>query len=635
MTEVRRRALARSLQPLPEESLPGYILRLAYRLGQSPARVGELCGLSTLHRRLPADYLRALPAQPAHALAESARLTPTEVQALTFAGSGLTSTYAPLGSPNLNQGCNYAATRRRWAMNLSSRFCPRCLAGDGTPVQNALGGAWKLRWHLPVVFACPEHSVLLSAVCPHCHNAPNRPPRTERVGLLMERARTGTHPAQCRHPLPATQSRSAGTDLFCAGRLDRTVPGPPEMTPQDLGQIRSLQLRINQRLFPEHPQPGRSTPHYFPDLIAIAHLIKFSWPAGAGLIRSAHLAALVDTHAMAISRQLAQPLHPGPRPSSPWPAPDDPAQSAALLLAADTLLDYHEGDGTNLREHVQLLARTAFDRLPPNMAAGFRRMDFSPNLARALARRTNGFYQAGGHRNAKLHAPSRECSFSGEHVPALLPADLFTRHFSELCSEIGPLTEWNARHLRRAASLKLVEMAAGGTWSACARTLALPWNTTQQSLKVLKHLFATTASREPFDRAVEQVARTLDGSTPRISYAQRRRTLATWQLPEDDWAALCEGLTTLKGRPTSPSSQAATALVWAHVTQGDYLHSPVLTALRRAGESTTRLVAAVNQTRRASGSTGDRTHLLHRLGHYADQVALVCDQSPGSAAAPA
>lgn len=36
--------LPRSLDPLPDEALPGYVLRLAHRLGLSPARVLRLTG---------------------------------------------------------------------------------------------------------------------------------------------------------------------------------------------------------------------------------------------------------------------------------------------------------------------------------------------------------------------------------------------------------------------------------------------------------------------------------------------------------------------------------------------------------------------------------------------------------------
>src|SRR6266508_4985161 len=45
-SEMTSRPLPRSLDPLADESLPGFLLRLAYRLGISPARLVTLTGLS-------------------------------------------------------------------------------------------------------------------------------------------------------------------------------------------------------------------------------------------------------------------------------------------------------------------------------------------------------------------------------------------------------------------------------------------------------------------------------------------------------------------------------------------------------------------------------------------------------------
>jgi hypothetical protein len=46
MTNAPPASLPRSLDPLPDESLPGYVLRLAHRLDRSPARIIELTGLA-------------------------------------------------------------------------------------------------------------------------------------------------------------------------------------------------------------------------------------------------------------------------------------------------------------------------------------------------------------------------------------------------------------------------------------------------------------------------------------------------------------------------------------------------------------------------------------------------------------
>ncbi|MFF9777478.1 TniQ family protein [Streptomyces sp. NPDC013978] len=630
---MERLALPRSLAPFPEESLPGFLLRLAYRLERSPARIGALCGLSTMHRRLPADYLIALPPQPAKALAKAARLSSTEAQSLTLAGSGLSSTYTPLVTTRLDQGRNHAAARRRWAINLSSRFCPRCLAGDGSPAQNTFGSAWKLRWHLPVVFACSKHSMLLSSTCPQCDNLPNRPPGTERSGLLMQRAAVGLHPAQCRHPVLDARSTAADTNRYCGARLDQSTGNPPMMTPEDLDRVLALQLHIDQHLFATPSQPTKMDPHFFLDLVAIAHLIKFSWPLGASLVRSAYLASLIDSHSTAITQRLNRPLGsgPGPRSSSPWPAPDNPAQCAALLAAASELLSHRDEGDAEFRDRVQPLARTAFERLPSNQSAGFRRMDFSPALARALARKINGFYHAGGHGGSKLRTPSRKCLFGIEHVPALLPTTWSDSHFAKLRERLGASTDWNTRHLRRATSLKLVEMAAGGTWSQCAETLGTPSTTAQHSLRILKQVLGTKKSWAEFDRAVERIAYALDSDPNRIDYANRRRAMFLWHLSDAAWTELRDGFKNFRGGPTSPNPTAATALLWAHVTQGDYLHSPALHALRDSGRDTTPVVASVNQLlRAASRSRGEKALFVDRLEHYASRLARACDHTHGS-----
>ncbi|MFD4937244.1 TniQ family protein [Streptomyces virginiae] len=631
MTEVAIRPLARSLAPLPEESLPGYLLRLSYRLGRSPARVGMLSGLSGMHHRLPGDYLLALPTQLADAFAHTTRLSSAEAQSLTLAGSGLVSAYAPLAATRLVQGRNHAAARSRWAINISSRFCPRCLAGDGSPVQSALGGAWKLRWHLPVVFACLEHSNVLASACQRCHNPPNQPPRTERSGLLMQRATAGLHPAQCRHPLPGPQSGTVGPKGCCGARLDQSPSKPSAIPARDLERALALQLRINQNLFPTSSQLADRDQLFFNDLIAVSHLIKFSWPMGASLLHSAHLSSLIDNHAAAVMQRLDQQPRPGPRPSSPWSAPDDPAQCAALLTAADELLRHSHTGEAELRDLIQPLMRASLARLTPNLAASFRRMEFSPALARALARKINGFYHAGGHRGSKRRTPSRECLFRVEHVPALLPASWMDAHFTPFQDLLAPLTNWNARHLRRAASLKLAEMAGGGTWPECAQALSTPWNTAQQSLKVVKRLLDSNESREAFAQAVEQVARVLDDQSHRIDYANRRGLLSSWHLPRADWRHICAGLETRAGRATSPGPAAATALVWAQVTQGDYLHSPALGALRSSGRSTGPVVTTVNQILHAAKCyQGEKAQLADRLRRYADLLADACDRSEAS-----
>ncbi|WP_405532677.1 hypothetical protein OG592_35295 [Streptomyces avidinii] len=131
-------------------------------------------------------------------------------------------------------------------------------------------------------------------------------------------------------------------------------------------------------------------------------------------------------------------------------------------------------------------------------------------------------------------------------------------------------------------------MAGGGTWPQCAEILGTPWNTAQRSLTALKRSLLPGNLWPLLDTAVETVAKELDADTVRVDFAGRRRALSTehLQIPIEDVAALTEGLVRLTNAESPTTRTAATALVWARVTQGDHLHSPAIGALRKAEQST-------------------------------------------------
>ncbi|WP_326683255.1 TniQ family protein [Streptomyces microflavus] len=619
--------LARALSPLPEESLPGLLLRLAYRTERSPARIARLCGLIHRQNRLPGEYLFSLPADRIRPFASAARLNAQEANALTL--SPFAAVYPPLASARTDGSRNTTAVRKSWAASMFSRYCAACLSGDGSPVQTLYGGPWKLRWHLPVSYACLTHRTLLSHTCPNCGGTPNRPTNTERQGLITHRTTTGLHPAQCRRLLPDGHGAPAAP---CAARLDHDRRAEP-LSEADMALMFALQHRIDQHLMPVRSDADAghvgSDPSFFPDLIIAAHLIRLSWPDSAPYTTSTSMADLIDGHVSSAVTPRRTP-EPARRTPTVWDAPEVPAECAAVLLAADNLLGREERDDAGMTERVRPLAASAFSRHPANTGAALRRMHVSPSMARALLGRAQGFYRAGGHRHARQSLPSRESCFQIGHVPALLPQEWLSAHFGDLLSHWTHLTDWRMRHLRRVATLKLAEMSGGGTWPDCAKALDIPWNTAQQSLTVIRQELNSRELWPEFERSVESVAIHMDQHTDRVHYGRRRELLSTWQIPADDWTELCCGLPRFRQGATSPSRDTATVLIWTQVTQGDHLHSPSLGAMRESSCSTEGLVGSINQLRTPVNRKGSKRELLLRIDTYSHLLAAACDRTAAS-----
>jgi hypothetical protein len=89
------RPLPRSLDPLPGESLAGYLLRLSFRLGVPVGQVAAVTGLTPGIDTIPASRMLVLDDAATRALAEATRLDPIEVTALTLAS--LDGRYPPAG----------------------------------------------------------------------------------------------------------------------------------------------------------------------------------------------------------------------------------------------------------------------------------------------------------------------------------------------------------------------------------------------------------------------------------------------------------------------------------------------------------------------------------------------------------
>lgn len=106
-----------------------------------------------------------------------------------------------------------------WVFTSASRYCPQCLAGDGSPVQRQHGGAWHNTWPLPVVL----HYRLLEHLCPSCGQSAMSESPGSAVFLIPHSTSSGLHPAQCR----AVLRPERGARAPASARPGSTIPPKP------------------------------------------------------------------------------------------------------------------------------------------------------------------------------------------------------------------------------------------------------------------------------------------------------------------------------------------------------------------------------------------------------------------------
>ncbi|MCX0242079.1 hypothetical protein [Streptomyces drozdowiczii] len=182
------------------------------------------------------------------------------------------------------------------------------------------------------------------------------------------------------------------------------------------------------------------------------------------------------------------------------------------------------------------------------------------------------------------------------------------------------------RHLRRAASLKLMEMTAGGTWAECAKTLGTLRGSVVSTFHVLGRTMPGKLWKE-FEAGVERIAAELDSNPNRVNYARRRQSIATWRMPAPDWPGLCDGIPKL-GHLARQEPHLATGLVWAEVTQSEHLNCSFLTSPALGGRDRKQLADQIAQFLTPAHQKAGRLELRRRLDLYAVRLAVQCDSAP-------
>lgn len=616
MTDVRdrHRRLARSLAPLLEESLPGFLLRLSHRLGCSPTRVAELGGLSSHRRHVPARHLLGLPEDLALQFARVARLSTYEIKSLTLQ-------HFAAAVPILRSH-PHSATRTNtlisvdWGMNAASRYCPACLRGDGSPIQQEFGGAWKLRWHLPLSFACIRHDRLLADVCPGCHQ-PLNGLADRRLSLLQRPRVPGAHPAACRNAAVTRDNSYRGRfPALCGTRLDASAePAPPSLPSTE----RALLIDLQQRLDADVDSDGGSA---IPDLLLVTHLIKLSWPLGTSLLPTAPLTELLDRHLSPITQLLQEQRGPAPVGSKKLTGvrtpPTDAGECAALLLAADTALG--ERDLSSLRERLRPLAQEAYQRAPSYIGNIVRASEHvAPDLLRAIAWRAHGYQ-----RHSRLRQQKARHRYTIEEIPSFLPKEWFDTNFAELMHRMnGPDTRL-AYSLRRASSLQLTQFITGETWPSCAPQIGIPPGYATKLLASIGKRLNRAGLWLEFENRVRAVACQLDSSGTRINYARRRQRMADWHLPEQHWDAICRDIPRFRSAHYGHNPHIGEILVWCNVTQGERALCPLVRVLREDDKSMAEYV--VGRAGIFHGQLHTPRRLLRlRLDRYASLLSQACD----------
>lgn len=364
-----------------------------------------------------------------------------------------------------------------------------------------------------------------------------------------------------------------------------------------------------------------SDPSYFHDLIAVAQLIIMSWPVPTRMVATpASMVEALDSHIQDVRRK-AQSLSNG-RPRELLEPPTHPAACAALLLQAHELLAGRQP--SRLREVMPLLAEAASVQERARFGKLVNHQPMTDQLRLAM-----GLQHLGSRVDSRLRmAATQPISLPGawiseSQVPQLIPLEWYQRHLRPFTDTLTSVTRDTVRHVRRAGALMLAQLASGNSVKECAEALRIPPGRADTSIRTLK---SRSSSRDwqILQAGVQAIAQEIERAQNRVNYARRRQILALWTIPDDAWEQMTYDMS--PRICTQRQRKISTIVVWARVTEGDYLLSPLVRdevcgRYQPQGKPISKGVAAF-----VSARTGERGILGERLGRYAERIAQWCDE---------
>ena len=586
------RPLPRSLDPLPDESLPGFLLRLSHRLEQSPAEIAAVTGLIR-DRVIPASLLLAIPPRAVGQFAAAARLSGQEASSLTLGSLGRR--YPPLdlladGRMRQAQG---ATGLTRWVFTKSTRYCPGCLSGSGTPVEARHGGSWRKSWRLPITVACLQHQQLLEHLCPGCGGLVHH---TTGAGLILRPAEV-LHPARCRAPRPG-----AG----CGARLDQAGHHPATRPANRL--VLDLQQHLAGMLGPGDEPARQDAGRHLQDLRVLSGLITMTWPLARPLTSGGPaLASAFSHHAASQQQEIDERRRQGLRTQALArhdTPPLDAAACAGLLLTASALLQRPDARGDigalvaaafpsaewhtffnrvvgfcspGLREKIEAAMSRA--RPPSRRGENSRLLKKPPRPPKPRHRPAVDAWTAYHLRKGHLVIrPQGDCQFDYRHVPQHLTMAWIDDRFSDVPGRYR-------RHLNTVAAVRLIQMSSGGSYTTAGEQLGIPAGSVGNSVHHVRVWTRDPANSERFTAAVRSYADHLNNSPSLVDYARRRARLADWIIPPGDWEQLFAQIAATRGLKQHPHGvdprrrrTLFSVLAWAAATSGEPVMAPLTLA---------------------------------------------------------
>lgn len=628
------RPLARSLPPLPDESLPGFLLRLAFRLDTSPAELAVRTGLADRADRavLPVPLLIGLTTERRHTFARMIKATDAEVDAMLL--DTYSSRYPP-AQPSPSGRNGLANQQHRWLFMHATRYCPQCLAGQDNPVEQAFGGAWKTSWRLPPVFACLTHRRFLEHECPACKSTALPTATRSTVRHFPRWREASLHPAQCR----------AFVDGQCGHRLDQGTDNLQSLP----GEYEEFQHYLLDLLNPvgsdEVNVLGRSTSsaHYFTDLRTTCQILRTSWPKSRHLLENSHeLVSFLEAAANETPRSRSTFVH------AVSDMPQMATQShAALLLSADRML--RASDLDTFAGHLRALLDEPEVR-PSKVSWARAFLTTRPQCSEGLLQAVSSVVQtyAGRSLGRSLKQPIRKTRFRPENIPQFLEEDWYQRHFAHM-DGIAVI------HLRRTVAIRLCQAASGGPIQKAADRLSLHLSDPAIAARIAdspKRVHGWARKRpDPleFETAIRNLAAELDARKDLIDYEQRRKVLSSWCIGPRPWEVIASRIAVPAGGYAAGGGFAvdlsdrkrniASVILWSLMTQGEHVFAPTPICDQQDPETQRKWRNSVDSVwarLRQGAARPTDTQMIAALEEYAAYLTPIVDRgvSPSPDASP-